>query len=45
MLEFVQNNLTTILFVLVALACPLMHAFGHRGSKHRHAPPPEKPDR
>lgn len=44
MWEFVQNNLTTILFVLVALACPLLHAFGHRGSKHRHTPPAERRD-
>lgn len=44
MWEFIQSSLTTILFMLVALACPLMHAFGHCGSKHRHAPPPERRD-
>jgi hypothetical protein len=41
--DFVQNNWSTILSALVALACPLMHAFGHRGSRHHHEQPGRKP--
>ncbi len=35
MWDFVVNNWSGVLFLLLVLACPRMHAFGHRG--HRHA--------
>ena len=33
MSDFVVNNWPGALFLLLALACPLMHAFGHRGHR------------
>ena len=34
MWDLVTNNWSGALFLLLALACPLMHAFGHRGHRH-----------
>lgn len=45
MWEFVQANGTAIVLLLMLLACPLMHAFGHHGRSHRHGPPSEPDQR
>jgi Protein of unknown function (DUF2933) len=34
MWEFVSSNAPTMVLALVALACPLMHVFGHRHDGH-----------
>jgi hypothetical protein len=42
MWDWVSGNWTTVLVLLALLACPLMHAFGHRG-RHPGRPPADKP--
>ncbi len=43
MWEWIANNWTVIVLLLVVLACPLMHAAGGcHGRRHRHGPPAEK---
>ena len=35
MWDFLGSNWTNLLLLLAVLACPLMHAFGHRHGGHR----------
>lgn len=38
MWEWLATNWLTVLVVLLALTCPLLHRWGHRGGSHEGGP-------
>ena len=42
MWELLTSNWANVLFLLMVLACPLMHAFGHGRNHRRHRDEPRE---